>query len=130
MSEVLLVDDEPELLDVMAEALAGRGHAVVPCTSGREAQARIGQAAPLDFAVIDWSLPDVSGRDLILDLSTRQPNCRIVIVTGYGEAIVSNTLVGDRVLAILRKPFRMAALAQLLAESPSRPPTARDGGDA
>lgn len=119
MALVLLVDDEPELLNVVGEVLRSRGHDVVSCCSGREARARISGPATLDFAIIDWSLPDMSGRDLILDLAGSQPQARVIVVTGYGEAMVSSTLVNERVIAVVRKPFRMRELVDLLARTPS-----------
>jgi len=114
MAQLMLVDDEPELLDVVAEVLRARGHDVLTCSSGREARARIAGPATLDIAILDWSLPDVGGRDLILDLQARQPQARAIIVTGYGESVVSSSLVNERVVAVLRKPFRMRELVEVI----------------
>lgn len=121
MARILLVDDEPELLAVIGDVLGSHGHDVVRCSSGREARARIGGTTRIDFAIVDWSLPDVSGRDLLLDLHNRQPEARAVVVTGYGENIVSANIVNDRVIAVLRKPFRMRELLALIGGSPEPP---------
>ncbi len=114
MARLLLVDDEPDLLDVVAETLRARGHEVEACTCGRDARARIAGPTTLDAAILDWSLPDVSGRDLLLDLEARQPQAKVIIVTGYGESIVSASLVNDRVLAVIRKPFRLREILAIL----------------
>lgn len=118
MAELLLVDDEPDLLDVVGDVLRAHGYTIVSCSSGREARARISGPPTLDLAIIDWSLPDVSGRDLLLDLASRQPQARVIVMTGYGEAMVSSSLVNERVMAVVRKPFRMRELLDLLASVP------------
>lgn len=117
MAQLLLVDDEPDLLDVIGEVLKSRGHEICTCSSGREARARIAGPATLDIAILDWSLPDVGGRDLLLDLQSRQPQAKVIIMTGYGEAVVSNSLINDRVLTVLRKPFRMRELVDLIQQA-------------
>ena len=114
MANLLLVDDEPELLDVIAEVLRRSGHEVHACASGLEARARIAGPANLDLAIIDWSLPDVGGRDLMLDLQARQPQARIIVATGHGESVVSSNLAQGAVAAVLRKPFRMRDLVTLI----------------
>ncbi len=115
MARLLLVDDEADLLDVTGDALRAQGHEVEACTSGREASAWIAGPWALDIAILDWSLPDVSGRDLILEIEARQPLARVIIMTGYGESVVSERLINQLVLAIVRKPFRMRELLRVVA---------------
>ena len=114
MANLLLVDYEPELLDVIGELLRRGGHHVEECMSGLDARARIAGPPTLDLAIIDWSLPDVGGRDLMRDLQARQPQARIIIATGHGESVVSSNLTGGGVAAVLRKPFRMRDLLSLI----------------
>jgi DNA-binding response OmpR family regulator len=121
MANLLLVDDEPDLLDVIAEVLRKGGHDVLGCTSGLEAKVRIAGPTTLDLAIIDWSLPDVGGRDLMLDLQARQPQAHIIVVTGHGESVVSSNLAKGSVAAVLRKPFRMRELLSLVERTLSLP---------
>lgn len=115
MARLLLVDDEPDLLSAMTELLQAAGHAVVPCGSGFDAMERIAAADAFDVAVLDWALPGVNGRDLVVALGARQPATAVVVVTGYGENVVSDSLQGQQVRAVLRKPFRMRELVALVA---------------
>ena len=117
MAQLMLVDDEPDLLDVVGEVLKSRGHDLHCCSSGRDARARIAGPATIDVAILDWSLPDVGGRDLLLDLQVRQPQAKVIIMTGYGEAVVSSSLVNERVVAVVRTPFRMRELLEIITRA-------------
>lgn len=114
MAHLLLVDDEPDLLSAMAELLEAAGHTVTGCASGFDARTHIA-ATRFDAAVVDWALPGVSGRDLVIALQAAQPDTPVVVVTGYGENVVSGSLQSRQVRAVLRKPFRMRELVQLVA---------------
>ena len=107
---VLLVDDEEDLLGIVTEVLTAAGLDVTPATNGRQARERIQRGEPFDLAVIDWSLPDVSGRDLVLLVAGACPDCGVLITTGHGDDVVSAAVLGPTVSAVLRKPFTMQAL--------------------
>lgn len=67
-ARILLVDDEPELLDLVAQALRGAGYARL-ALAGTAAQARAAFAAsPPDFVVLDVNLPDGDGFALLQEL--------------------------------------------------------------
>lgn len=64
MSEVLLVDDEPDLLDLLSLFLSREGFAVRTAESGEEAWQMAQQRRP-DLAIVDWMMPGMSGLDLL-----------------------------------------------------------------
>lgn len=63
MSTILLVDDEPELLDLYAEVLELMDHRVLRAHDGREAL-DIAQARRPDLVVTDWQMPRMTGMEL------------------------------------------------------------------
>ena len=108
---VLLVDDEADVLGILSEYLGAVGFEVTALDSGRAARDAIVHAQePFDVAVIDWGLPDISGRDVVLALDRCQPDCPILVTTGHGVDVVGDQIVGTQVNAVLRKPFTMQGL--------------------
>jgi len=82
MATVLLVDDDPALLEVLVAYLAGEGHSVLTAGNGLEALPLLAQA---DVAVLDWMLPGLSGLD-VLELARKTlPNLPILLLTARGE---------------------------------------------
>jgi DNA-binding response OmpR family regulator len=79
---VLLVEDNQDLAENLAEALRGGGFVPVVSGSVAEALAARGEARA---AVIDFRLPDGTGLDVARRLRARNPTLRILFMSGYGE---------------------------------------------
>jgi DNA-binding response OmpR family regulator len=85
---LLLADDDPLLLNVMARLLTDVGYAVTPCESGNAAIARL-DGSDFDVIVLDWHMIDGTGGDVYRWLVTFRPWLveRVVFLTGgTGEA--------------------------------------------
>jgi len=105
---LLIVDDEPRLLDLLSRYLGRLGYEVQTCGSAEEALAQF-QAGPERIAMVitDLSLPSVSGEDLIHRMRQLRPGLPAVITSGY-PYVPRSAGVG-----FLQKPF----LPQMLAEA-------------
>ncbi|MEH3087429.1 MAG: response regulator [Xylophilus ampelinus] len=120
--KLLLVEDDPSLRDTLARSLGRRGMAVSAFAEGRPALAHW-QAEPPDVAVLDLSLPDIDGLDLLAQARRRGLDAPVLLLTARGT-------VGDRVLGLragaddyLPKPFDLDELeARLHALARRRPP--------
>lgn len=64
MAEVLLVDDHPDLREVVGELLQMHGHRIRTCTTGEDALEEMDQQVP-DVAIVDQRLPGISGLELL-----------------------------------------------------------------
>ena len=78
----LLVDDEDQLAQNLAEALTAAGHDVVVGHSVAEA---LSHHRRLQTAVLDYRLPDGTGLDLARELRARDPSIQILFISGYAE---------------------------------------------
>jgi two-component system NtrC family sensor kinase len=80
---ILIVDDEPEIRDALAEILTGAQHRVVAVSSGREALERIA-VEHYDVILTDIRMPDIDGRELYQEIEIRWPGQagRVVFITG------------------------------------------------
>ena len=83
---ILVVEDEPAILELISASLRHAGHAVISAESAEEALRLIGSSLP-DLALIDWMLPGVSGIELArrIRIAERTRNLPVIMLTARGE---------------------------------------------
>ena len=84
-STILIVDDEPVILDVFRRFLEGDGRELVLAGSAREALAVGTRPGDLDVALVDKNLGDGSGLDVARALKAAKPDVEVILVTGYAS---------------------------------------------
>jgi PAS domain S-box-containing protein len=85
MATILIVDDEPVILDVFRRFLQAEGRTLVLAGSAREAIARGEEPGELDVALVDKNLGDGSGLDVARALKKAKPDVEVILVTGYAS---------------------------------------------
>ena len=115
---VLLVEDNPSTLKVMARLLRGMGHAVTTAGSGGEAVAAAGADGRFDVLVSDLGLPDFDGVELLGRLGERRPR-RAVVITGYGMDADVRRCRAAGYDQHLTKPIDLDALGPALRGEPA-----------
>src|SRR5215471_4023407 len=112
---IMLVEDEEGLRTLNARGLASRGYTVLEASNGVEALEVIDRhSGKIDLVVSDVVMPEMDGPTLLKELRRRDPNVRIIFVSGYAEeAFEKNLPTGGPVPAFLAKPY---TLKQLVAE--------------
>jgi len=128
---VLVVDDDPLLLNSLRDTLEADGHLVVTANGGQGGIDAFRGAQPPDpeFAVVitDLGMPYVDGRKVaraIKETSTATP---VILLTGWGQRLVADGDVPPHVDRVLSKPPKLRELREALAELCSTP-TAQKGG--
>ncbi len=111
---LLLVDDEPLLLDSLAEAMGGFGFQVLACASGAEALEQFDRSTEMiDAAVIDLRMPRMSGVQVARALRDRRPTLPVVFMSGFVDEHRDEwRAFGD--VPVLPKPFDPAQLVKIL----------------
>jgi two-component system response regulator RegA len=127
---LLIVDDDQPFRQRLAIAMERRGYAVATAESVAAGVAAA-QGRPPAFAVVDLRLADGSGIDVVTALRTARADCRIVMLTGYGNIATAVAAVKSGAVDYLSKPADAdavdAALRQLegaLPPAPDNPMTA------
>jgi CheY-like chemotaxis protein len=114
---ILVVDDEREIRDVIAEYLEALGHRVTAVSSGKEALEDLAsERANYDVALVDWSMPGISGRDVIRDIARRTPKTVVLITTGYMPAGMEVRHIEGIDAHVLHKPFSLSDLRAKIKE--------------
>src|SRR6202171_5936486 len=81
---ILVVDDESEIREGVELLLTGEGYGVSSAETGESGLAKLGER-PFDLLLLDVSLPDRNGLDLLKEIRKRDPHLSIVLITAYGS---------------------------------------------
>lgn len=118
MATILLIDDDDMIQSVTRELLELSGYEVRSAVSGREGLALAGDpAAGIDLILLDLSLPDADGLDLIPRLTAARPGVRIVVCTGSFYDHPSKLGVDPAIKGVLQKPFDLPTLQKTVRDS-------------
>ena len=123
MARILVIDDEPLILEMVQDMLEEAGHEVMTASNSHEGMARF-KESPVKLVVTDLFMPEGGGLEGIQMFKTNYPEVKIIVITGIDDRIrdgvmaAAQGLGADRMFA---KPLRMAdllaAIDELLAES-------------
>ena len=109
---VLVVDDEPEVIDTLCVLVQRLGHEAVGVTSGPDALDRFGRDR-YDLVVVDVLMPEMNGLEVIRHLRGIDDNARIVALTGTGLDL--GDVLATVGIRFVRKPIgTLAAVADLI----------------
>ena len=103
---ILIADDDPVALDLLAEVLGGEGYRVRAATGGAEC-VRLAEAEPFDLALVDLRMPDVDGLEVIRRLASVQPGVPVLILTAFATIDTAIEAIREGAYDYLSKPFRM-----------------------
>jgi two-component system cell cycle sensor histidine kinase/response regulator CckA len=111
-ARILLVEDEEAVRAFAARALSARGYKVLEAASGSEAlEVMNGLTENVDLVISDVVMPGMDGPTLLRELRRRQPDLKIIFVSGYAEDAFSRHLRDDEQFSFLPKPFSLKELA-------------------
>src|SRR5437879_5485165 len=80
--EIMIVDDEPQVAEVLATSLKRQGHSTTVVHSGREALDRLKSVA-FDAMFLDVSMPGMNGLDVMAEVRRLRPSLPVVVITGH-----------------------------------------------
>ena len=86
---ILLVDDQPIILDVLQQQLAEDGHEIMTAGSGQEALAVL-QERGCDLVMTDQSMPGMTGDELAALIKEKNPKTGVILLTGFGGSDSDN----------------------------------------
>ena len=128
--KVLLVDDEPDYLELMSKRLTKRGFVVTTASGGEEAL-RLAADNTFDAAVLDMKMPGMNGLECLRRLKEMRPLIHCIMLTGHAD--LSDTATGFALGAFeyLVKPVHIDELVEAIVNVCScgclQPPPAMSG---
>src|ERR1700730_5712515 len=108
---VLIVDDDRDHAESVADVLEMRGYAIEVAVTGEEGIARF-RERDFDVVLMDVKLPGMNGVETFAEFKRIRPTARVLMMTGFSVEELVAEAVGNGALGVLHKPF---AIAELLA---------------
>ncbi len=118
-TRILVVDDRPEMAEMVADALSERGYDAVAISSSREAMHRL-QTERFDALVTDLRMPEVDGLSLMRASLELDPSRPVIMMTAHGTLDTAVQASGEGAYHYLTKPFRLDALSRLIEQALGR----------
>lgn len=110
---VLIVDDDPEIREILKEVITRKGFKVITAESGELALEEMGKQH-FDLIFLDLVLPGMSGVDALAAIKEKDKKAVVVIVTGYGDDPIALDAMSLGPLFLIRKPFRTSDIVEVL----------------
>jgi two-component system, cell cycle sensor histidine kinase and response regulator CckA len=115
---ILLVEDEEGLRSLNARGLRSRGYSVIEASNGIEAlEALEEKDGAVDLVVSDVVMPEMDGPTLLKAMRGRNPDLKIIFVSGYAEDAFEKSLPENQQFAFLPKPFTLSQLVAAVKET-------------
>lgn len=121
---ILIVDDEPEIRETLADILTDASHRVVAVSSGRDALERMA-AEHYDAILMDIRMPDLDGRALYQEIERRWPEQagRVVFVTGDILTTALREFAAECGRPVIDKPFLPSDVRSVVGAIVASPPS-------
>src|SRR5271157_2547933 len=113
---ILVVDDELEIREGLELLLASEGYGVTSAATGEAGLARL-EEQPFDLLLLDVSLPDRNGIDLLKEIRRRDPHLSVVLITAYGSIDMARTAFKSGALDYITKPWSNDELLAQVAQA-------------
>ena len=114
----MMVEDEEGLRALNARGLISRGYRVIEASNGVEAIEQFEQhGGDVDLVVSDVVMPEMDGPTLFKELRQRNPELKIIFVSGYAEDAFQKSLPDPDSFNFLPKPFTLKQLVAVVKET-------------
>ena len=113
LGRVLVVDDDPDVSDLLRDALTDFGYTVQVAVAGPAGVEGVSTWQP-DVVLLDLWLPGAPGEDVLKAIRQRDPALPVVIITGNRDPEVARTVL-DVAFDFIPKPFELTVIERVVA---------------
>jgi DNA-binding NtrC family response regulator len=118
--KILIVDDDEDLLEIMAERMKMRGMEVTSAQTADEAFLMI-EREPFDVIIIDFMLPGIDGLQAIKTIRKTRPDMRIILQTAYATSEKEEEALAMGAWGVVEKPMDLDRLTRLIKDKRKDP---------
>src|SRR5689334_5856077 len=109
MARILIVDDEPAMVEVISSLCRERGHHPFPYSSSEEALAALGRLSP-HLVIVDIKMESVGGFDILRECREKHPQTAVVMITAYASVETAVEAMKMGAYDYITKPFKVDEL--------------------
>jgi len=113
---ILVVDDESEIREGLEMLLASEGYGVSSADTGAGGLAKL-EEHPFDLLLLDVSLPDRNGLDMLREIRVRDPQLSVVLITAYGSIDMARAAFKSGAMDYITKPWSNDELLAQVAQA-------------
>jgi len=111
---LLIVDDEPAIVEMLAHFASGQGFDAIQCGGGQAALDYLRQHTA-DMALIDVRMPNINGLDILAVIREIAPDCAVALMSGFTSVDTAVKAIKLGAIDFLGKPFDYERLTRLMA---------------
>ncbi|MBT3604013.1 MAG: response regulator [Candidatus Latescibacteria bacterium] len=113
--KILIVDDEPDIAEVLGDRLEAEGYEIRIVHRAKACYAAVVEDAP-DLILMDIQMPEISGMEALVEMKTHHPQIPILMVSASTTQTVAQEAINRGAVGFLLKPFEPADLMQKVTE--------------
>jgi len=113
---ILIVDDAPDVLEVLSRNFALQGYDVATACNGHEAMIKAAEKQP-NVILLDYMMPAVDGLDVLREIKKEMPDVVVIVITGKGSEDVAVEAMKRGAKDYIRKPFDLDKLSEMVNEN-------------
>ncbi len=117
--KVLLIDDEEDFVEALAERMKARGMDVTASTSGREAISKV-ENESYDAIVLDLQMPEMDGLEVLSALKKMNPNLQIILLTGHATVEKGIEAMKLGAMDLLEKPADLQVITEKIKKAQAK----------
>jgi PAS domain S-box-containing protein len=120
--KILVIDDEPEIAELLEEILTTAGHTVNTAVNGNDG-VKLASLSEYDLVITDLGMPDLSGWEVARRIRGRSPELPVLLVTGWGATLDADDVREAGIAQVVHKPFDIDEILQATSLVLSREPS-------
>lgn len=116
--KVLVVDDDPQVANILKTVIESKGYKTIACTSAKEGLSIL-RTSDIKLALIDIYMPEMNGLELLEKIQKVTPSTQVIMITGVGDMEIARKCMETGAKDFITKPFDMdyletSVLAQII----------------
>ena len=113
MTKVLIVDDEPVIVNLLQKFLTQKGYETITASSGEEALKRVREDSPA-LVLLDVYMPGKTGIEVLREIKQLQPNLGVIMVTAASDEGIGRRALELGAFDYVSKPFDLEYLEKVV----------------
>ncbi len=109
MAKIVIIDDEPNIVELVVTACRELGHDTFPFVNSSKALDQLEIIAP-QLVISDIKMDKVDGFEVLRRVHGALDNCHVILMTGYGNEEIAEKAIGEGARYYIRKPFKISEM--------------------